>query len=185
MALLPLHTLLICVEELHKIFARILKEYKVSFSAGLVIAHALEPLSGLLGLARAAEDRAKKVDGKDAVAFTVCSRSGANIEVVGKWTDLIPLLLEVSDSYRAKATSTKRLSLGLARELSDLNRRTPPQLDSILKELALAAAGKKRENQKAIDLIERYVRDRASLHHLSQVMLTARPIYRAVRESLG
>jgi CRISPR-associated protein Cmr2 len=178
MALLPLHTLLDCVQKVRQQFIQLLKEYSISFSAGVVIAHALEPLSEVLRMARDTEGRAKRVSGKDAIALTVCPRSGADVEIEGKWETLVPLLRDIVESYHSK-----KLSLGFAHELSELYRRTPPQLDSILKELASAAAGKKQENEKAMDLVERHVQDRKTLSCLFQAMLVARPIYRAVRES--
>jgi CRISPR-associated protein Cmr2 len=178
MALLPLHTLLDCALEVRNKFVELLGEYETSFSAGVVIVHALDPLSDALRMARAAEGRAKQIPQKDAIALTVSPRSGANVEIEGKWDALIPLLRDIVDSYRLK-----KLSFGFAHELSELDRRTPSQLDSILKDLALTAAGKKQENEKAMDLIERHVRDRETLRGLFQAMLIARPIYRAVQES--
>jgi len=186
MALLPLHTVLDCAEECRQEFRQILASYpRVSFSAGIVIAHALEPLSDVLRLGRLAESRAKKLPGKDAVAFTLCPRSGATVEITGKWKDLIPLLRDISTSYLADNAQVKKLSLGFAHELREVLSRTPLQLDSVLKELTLVVAGKKQENEKALDLIERHGEDRSSLDSLARTMLVARAIYRSIKEARG
>ena len=178
MALLPLHTALGCVEELRRKFGEALANYGgVSFSVGLAVAHAMEPLSEVLRLAHSAESSAKRLPGKDAVCFVVCPRSGANVEIKDKWK-VVALLREIAAAYEAK-----KLSLGFAHELTELTGRTPSELDDILKDLALTVAGKKRENAKAVSLIQEHVSDRASLSRLSQAMLVARPFYRAIQES--
>jgi CRISPR-associated protein Cmr2 len=180
-ALLPVHSALACAQELHDVFAGEI-ERGVSFSAGIVIAHALDPLSETLRIARQTEARAKAVPKKDAVAVTLCPHSGANVEAEGKWESLTPLLDELATLY-----SKGNLSFGFAHELRDLERQTPPELDPILKDLALRAAAKKQENQAAQDLVEKHVssaRDaRRELRALYQAMLIARPVYRARKEA--
>lgn len=59
---------------------------KISFSAGVAIAHYKTPLSLVLGQARSMEKKAKEVNGKDAVGFTLLKHSGNICETVFKWS---------------------------------------------------------------------------------------------------
>lgn len=56
-----------------------------TFSAGIAIAHYKTPLHAVLEYTRKMEKRAKKVDGKDALAISVLKHSGEIQETVLKW----------------------------------------------------------------------------------------------------
>ena len=58
---------------------------KITFSAGIAIAHYKTPLSIVLDSARAMEKQAKEVDGKDAVGFALMKHSGNISQTVFKW----------------------------------------------------------------------------------------------------
>lgn len=96
LALLPVHRAIACAAELADLFRRSLSHFKgqtaegqevsPTLSAGIVIAHHLEPLSDVLRLGRAAEATAKGVPGKNALAVTLSKRSGADRTISGGWT---------------------------------------------------------------------------------------------------
>ncbi len=90
LALLPLHTVLDCANRLADEFADKMQgfpydsdKHTPTLSTGIAITHHIEPLSDALHLAREAEKRAKRVDGKNALCITVSKRSGAEQTVVG------------------------------------------------------------------------------------------------------
>ena len=90
-ALLPLHSALGAAKQLHDLFGETFGELNLekppTLSAGLALVHHQTPLSQALQMARNAETRAKKVDGKDALAIIQAKRGGAPIEIAGKWGD--------------------------------------------------------------------------------------------------
>lgn len=70
-------------------------------SAGIAIAHWLEPLGDLLQAAREAEKRAKRLPGKDAIAVELQPRGGEIVRVVAKRTALVELELgDLIDRFR-------------------------------------------------------------------------------------
>jgi CRISPR-associated protein Cmr2 len=91
LAFLPLHTLLLCAQELADTFKEHLKHFhdkngrSPTLSVGIAVVHHLMPLSDALNLARDAEKSAKQVDGKNALAITVSKRSGGETTVRGQW----------------------------------------------------------------------------------------------------
>lgn len=110
MALLPLHHVLACTEELARLFYTQMADYqtvdeeRATLSAGIAICHHLEPLSDALPLARSAEKTAKRFPNKNAVAVLLDKRSGAARTVVG------PLLATDQDTDpTAKPTLIERL----------------------------------------------------------------------------
>jgi CRISPR-associated protein Cmr2 len=82
-------------------------------SAGLVIAHAMTPLSRVLGEARRAEKQAKNA-GRNALAITVMKRAGNIATAVGRWPQF-----EVRDG-QVRAGDLADTFPGLLAELSDL-----------------------------------------------------------------
>jgi CRISPR-associated protein Cmr2 len=93
LALLPLHTAVDCAAELARTFRDRLKAFGApgkppTFSAGLAIVHHLEPLEDALALARRAEEKAKALDGKNALAVALDKRSGVPRLVVGHWDEI-------------------------------------------------------------------------------------------------
>jgi len=88
LAFVPLHTALDCARELAVDFnQRFDKKFPIdedgvirypTLSAGIAVAHHLEPLQDGLTLARDAEKKAKGIPGKNALAVIVDKRSGAS-----------------------------------------------------------------------------------------------------------
>ncbi|MCL2410412.1 MAG: type III-B CRISPR-associated protein Cas10/Cmr2 [Treponema sp.] len=74
------------LKELRETFGEIdIKKYtdkKLTFSAGVVLAHVKTPLSEVLKMAREAEKKAKANPGKDAYCLTIAKRSGEVTEFV-------------------------------------------------------------------------------------------------------
>jgi CRISPR-associated protein Cmr2 len=90
LAFLPLHTVVQCADELAKKFREELNSFadsnlKPTLSVGVAIVHYLEPLKRARQLAKQAEDRAKEVEGKNALAVTISKRSGENHSIAGSW----------------------------------------------------------------------------------------------------
>ncbi len=100
---MPLHSVLQCAKELAGNFRKELNEFKddngdsPTLSAGIVIVHHLYSLQDALRLAGDAEDRAKKVPGKDALAITISKRSGDNYTIADKWDNLYSHLEDLID----------------------------------------------------------------------------------------
>ena len=80
---------------------------KASASCGAVIAHHQAPLSAVMRELRAAEQRAKQVDGKDAFSLTVIKRSGGALYLSEHWGEPVHLLLELTDFLRSEGTSRR------------------------------------------------------------------------------
>jgi CRISPR-associated protein Cmr2 len=106
LALLPIHTALACVADLHEAFGAALAGFEdangnpPTLSAGLVFAHQKTPLFETLATARAAERAAKAVEGKDALAFWVDKRGGERIEVTGRFAEVLDDLREMTTFRR-------------------------------------------------------------------------------------
>jgi len=90
LALLPISTALACAAELAKLFNDTVKDFHAS--AGIAIGHHTQPLDGLLAEARRAEQLAKKVPHKDALAVIANKRSGERIEATAKWSRINTVL---------------------------------------------------------------------------------------------
>lgn len=121
LALMPLHTVLQCAKELADNFRKELTEFKddngnpPTLSAGIVIVHHLYSLQDALRLARDAEERAKKVYGKDALAVIISKRSGDDYMIADKWDNMYSHLEHLIDYYYSGA-----IPEGTAYELRDL-----------------------------------------------------------------
>jgi CRISPR-associated protein Cmr2 len=96
LAFLPLHTVLRCAQELAQSFQDTMREFEIknskgnfpTLSAGIAIVHHLELLQEALKAAHNAENRAKAITGKDALAILLKKRSGEEYSVAGTWKDL-------------------------------------------------------------------------------------------------
>jgi CRISPR-associated protein Cmr2 len=97
LAFLPVDTCLGCARELHDTFGDVLKEYtnenggSPTLSVGVAVGHFMENLEDLREYGRQAEQAAKAVDGKDALAVHLHKRGGSPVRVCGKWSDEPPL----------------------------------------------------------------------------------------------
>jgi len=121
LALVPLHTVLQCAKDLADNFRKELNEFNddngdsPTLSGGIVIVHHLNSLQDALRLARDAEDRAKKVFGKDALAITISKRSGDDYTIADKWDNLYSHLEHLIDYAYSSA-----IPEGTAYELRDM-----------------------------------------------------------------
>jgi CRISPR-associated protein Cmr2 len=181
MALLPLHTAIECACKINAAFREAMKPCR--FSAGMAVAHALDPLSEVREIAHRAERMAKEDGGSDnrgdALAVIVSPRSGAEVAAAGKWDRFGATLAGVVDRYEKEA-----LTQGFAYELRDLAGRTPREIDDVLGPMARRAAGRKECGDAAEDLLKD-VDSRKQLEDLIGTMLVARPFARARREANG
>lgn len=96
LAFVPLHTALNCARALAADFNQRLKDFPIedgeitypTLSAGIAVAHHLEPLQDALTLAREAEKKAKGIPGKNALAIIVDKRSGVSRVVADTWANI-------------------------------------------------------------------------------------------------
>jgi CRISPR-associated protein Cmr2 len=184
MALLPLHTAVACARKVNDLFRKSMQPYYVTFSAGLVVAHGLEPLTEVRTWGKEAEETAKTDGGKDSLCISVYPRSGGPVEVCRKWDELCPLLDEIS---RLQET----IPHGFAYEIRDLAERLKDwtEIDSTLKDLVRAIANKKEwpsaTRDDALNLIERETKDRARIELFYRLLMVTRWFARAEREAKG
>lgn len=103
-----------------------LHEEPFTCSAGLAVSHHLSPLGTALREARQAENRAKALEGKDAISVTLLKRSGESVEATAHWSDVaahFPVLRGwFSDEGASESTS---LSRRLVHEAADRAQRLP------------------------------------------------------------
>jgi CRISPR-associated protein Cmr2 len=112
-------------------------EDRVTMSAGIAIAHYLDPLSHVLREARLAENAAKERYGRDSVVVTLLRRSGESTMVGSRWTypnldkDSQPLTLfsNVAFLLEEQVLSTNFV-YALAEEASTLSRLPQPAQES-------------------------------------------------------
>ncbi len=83
-------------------------EFEFTISAGVAITHYKTPLGIVLKEARhALEHRAKSLDGKNAVAFSVLKRSGERIDFAFKWqSSLLEFIRELKSNIAEQNIST-------------------------------------------------------------------------------
>ena len=128
LAYLPLHTALACIAALNAKFKELVGDHfsftengetkQPSLSAGLAIAHHLNPLSDTLEQARRVEKAAKQIDGKNALVISMSKRSGSERTAKGKLKALVARMTELVTLTQANA-----ISHGAAYELEDLHKR--------------------------------------------------------------
>jgi CRISPR-associated protein Cmr2 len=152
LAYLPLHTALKCVDELAERFEQAMQGFGFkadgetimpTLSAGLLIAHHLEPLSEVLSWLRSTERDAKQVDGKNALAISLVKRSGVERQVKGLRKALIERLKQMVTWW-----TDGTLSRGTPYEFQELAQ----SLGDVLPQEALVAEakrilGRKRESR--------------------------------------
>jgi CRISPR-associated protein Cmr2 len=125
LALLPLHSAVECADALARDFRDRLAPWaapsgrSASLSAGIGVVHYLEPMGAALDVARKAEKRAKLFENKNALAIIVSKRGGADVEVRGSWSTLVPRLRALSELHRLDAIPGKA-----GHELTELGRLT-------------------------------------------------------------
>lgn len=129
LAFLPLHTVLLCARDLSHAFKETLafkgEKAQPSLSVGIAIVHHLSLLRDALQQSGRAENSAKDVPGKDALAITLYRRSGEEYSVKGKLEQLDDYLswltLYFMPALDPPAPAWQRISLprGAAYELRD------------------------------------------------------------------
>ncbi|HTK09075.1 MAG TPA: type III-B CRISPR-associated protein Cas10/Cmr2 [Ktedonobacteraceae bacterium] len=109
MAFLPLHRVLPCSLQLALAFREHMGAFlnaegkPATLSAGIAIVHHLELLQESLNIARAAEKRAKGVEGKDAVAITLAKRGGEHYSVAGHWNNVDHYITQLMHFYASQS----------------------------------------------------------------------------------
>jgi CRISPR-associated protein Cmr2 len=93
LAFLPTETVIECARELRRAFGQALGK-QATLSSGIAVVHYKEDLRFALGQVRGAEKKAKQIgkahgdkDTKDALALTICKRSGEHCTVVMGWPE--------------------------------------------------------------------------------------------------
>jgi CRISPR-associated protein Cmr2 len=185
LALLPLHTALECAYEVRTLFQQCMERYNVSFSAGLAVAHGLEPLTDVRNWSAEAERTAKSAGGRNALCISVHPRSGAPTTVCGKWDELCPLLREVVQLRNAPDEEGIPRRFGY--EIRGLLDRTESwvEVDSALPQLVRAVAKKKDCGENARALIARETTDRTSIERFCRALMVSGWFARAEREANG
>ena len=155
-------------------------EPRPTFSAGMVVAHAMEPLSEVLEMARRAERLAKSVSDKRAIAVVAAPRSGANVEAAAHWEELIPPLAKVAGLYRA-GQITRNFGHELRKLLAD---RALLGAEESLVPLARALARKKDAPSELLEMLET-TKTRQDLERLMNILFLARPFAQGMMEAFG
>ncbi len=124
LAFVPLHTVLQCARKLADSFKKELKDFvddkgnTPTLSVGVAIIHHLDSLQDALKLVRDAEQKAKQVDDKNALAIIVSKRSGEDYSIARQWDDIDFYLKQLITLCQAHD-----IPAGTAYELRDLARR--------------------------------------------------------------
>jgi CRISPR-associated protein Cmr2 len=194
MALLPLQEALEAARQFRKCFDDAVADLpkRPTFSVGMVIAHALEPLSEVRRLAKNAERQAKQMPHKNALAVWAVPRSGAPVKASGHWEPFADDLRTAVQLYRDQTISPS-FAYSLRDLLDTTHRRGLDHLDETLFPLARALAEKKEAKPRFLDWLQQASTRaegnaepgarRNELKRLSDLLLVARPIARAVREA--
>lgn len=169
-----LATVFDCAADLATAFKQALVDPMVSLSVGIAIVHHLEPLSDALDLARKAEQKAKGVAGKNALAINLSKRGGADRIIVGSW-------IESTYSFYNRLKKliewhqNEQIPLGFAFELHDLSIRLKDLPANILRaeakriiERKYTSNGKKVEDtiaEQLLKMIDDLLLDQATKPH--------------------
>jgi CRISPR-associated protein Cmr2 len=199
LAYLPLHMALDCVQELADTFGRAMadftftdddgKQKSPTLSAGLVIAHHLEPLSEVLELARRTEKAAKAVPGKNALAITLSKRSGAERQIRGSLHALVERLQTVRNWWLNKS-----LSKGTPYEFEQLAQAVEGVLPAdALQAEAVRILKRKRESGgesevpcEVVTKLQGWIEDKTvGLYELTQEMIVAAELASAAQQARG
>lgn len=132
---------------------------KATASMGAIVAHHQAPLSRVLADLRAAEKRAKAVNGKDAFSITLDKRAGGMLHLTGKWRlgegmakGDMGLLLDARDLFaHPKFGISRRAAYLLAESLRDV----PAHEDALTATLAYQFGRQSREESRFGDLPQR------------------------------
>ncbi|MCX8004563.1 MAG: type III-B CRISPR-associated protein Cas10/Cmr2 [Burkholderiaceae bacterium] len=104
---------------------------RATASTGLVIAHHQAPLGVVMRELRAAERRAKELQGKDAWSLTVLKRGGGALYVTGKWGEPLRLFCALRDLL-AREDVSRRAAFHLAGWLEDVPGDEPELVTALL-----------------------------------------------------
>lgn len=194
-ALVPVHTALACARRLSKTFYQEMAQFKTTdnggeitptLSAGLVVAHHLEPLSIILDLAAQAEREAKAVEGKNALAITVNKRSGVARTIKGKWGDLDHRLTGFIELFCNEALSSRGIydlqDLALRLGLQDYSVEISGALNNLARREAIrilkrkkAEKGRSAVDENVMQQLKGYILDeKFSIEQLAEELIVAR-----------
>jgi CRISPR-associated protein Cmr2 len=191
LAFLPLHTVLACARELADTFRQHMVDFKTeeglspTLSAGVAIAHHIEPLSDALQLVRDAEKDAKKVKGKNALAVILSKRSGVDRTVWDSWGKLDQRLDLFIALHRMDAVPD-----GVAYELQKLDQDLVNVREAIVKEgerilkRKKAKRGQEEVQQEIVEKILKSVReDNRSMKDLAAELIIASYLAQATEQA--
>ena len=179
LAFVPLHTALDCAHKLASEFhAQMQRDSDASLptptlSVGIAIVHHLSLLQESLKKARDAEKRAKRLPSKNALALTICKRSGEEYAIVGQWGDIDVYLKQIipyflSPGLRpAHFSPTIGLSRGAAYEIREMVQRLAPHLD--------------RSDATSIEELKRINHDLRAAMHADAIRILQRKLQAAIR----
>lgn len=118
LALLPLKHALACAQALREAFTAHVG-MKMTVSAGIAITPTKLPLDFGLEMAREAENMAKEVYGRDAIAVTEAHGTGGLRQAGGKWGQL-PNVLRLQRAFAKNGNEIRELSGKFAYDLADI-----------------------------------------------------------------
>lgn len=192
LAFVGLHKVLEYADKLHKRFDEKLKEFDFevdgekrtpSLSVGIAVAHHLEPLEDALNLARKAEQAAKAIEGKNALAVIVDKRSGVSRTLKGRWGTVDQRLNQFVEWHRRE-----EIPDGAAYQLRDLANRLEvsegmvdkPTLDKIklveakrILQRKRASRGEKGIGKEKLDAFGSYLKE-LSVEELADELIIAK-----------
>lgn len=186
LAYLPLHTGLVCAQEIERHFRNAFKKIDIhnqaSLSGGLVIAHHLTPLHEILAELRSAERLSKELSGKNGLTIVLNKRGGSPKRITDKWGNLLRRIRTLIEY-----TKSDKLSNKTAYDLQKLLNSFPPEKTGLpspeaLKIEALSVLSKKREPSSSQSLknevkkqIEEWIlKDQVTVRQLVNEMLVAK-----------
>jgi CRISPR-associated protein Cmr2 len=185
LALLPLHNLLATIAAVREAFAHQMASYAgATFSIGIAIAHALDPLSETLGVARSAEQIAKRERGKNALAITVIPRSGSPRTISGTAQPLLDRLGAIEAELQKE---TFGFSIGHDLKQFALTYPASPAIQVILPDLLARHLLKKKNGEELNRFLQAQLRSEPDVHQgiskIAEALLVLRPIHRAQCEA--
>lgn len=150
LALLPMETAIECAEEVHRLFDDAMQKLSdteanaavPTLSVGLAFVHCLENLQEAVSFSADLEHRAKKVDGKNAIAIGARARSGGDAVVVMPW----PRGPEGAGGGAKKHFA----SLMQAMEANEIPRGFPYEIRKLVGEMGLLGKGEGRLSEEQL-----------------------------------
>jgi CRISPR-associated protein Cmr2 len=193
LALVPLDHVIACARKLHDDFATRLNldfsDIKPTLSVGIAIGHLLEPMGGLLDLARKAEKLAKGTeDQRDGLGIILEPRSGAPIQMSDQWLNTPDKRLEDWIAAFSNEEIPSKAPYELRELARELDWAEPPLIQKEMRRILgrkRAESGNRPLDPEQIDQLVGAVKasqggDGLSLRNLVDELLIARRLSQAV-----